>query len=503
MKLPKFGKKEDKKKEESFDNELLEGDFFCQLSYMASIATSGISRSGLFYRAAKLPYTATRPFRRVDFVAKMFNHDYSRACQIVGEKTKDPAIKAFLLRFSGALSSGEDITGFLSREAAILSESYGNTYERKLDLLKKWSDAYVALMLTPALVAVMGVVTMMLGVVSTWFIDGMIVLSIGAAVTGAWFLYKTAPRESKNHSLPIRPKEQEFARNLAKLLFPIGGIAILLLLVMKVNLGFVLMVGAASLLPVGLVAMSDDRKVTKRDSDIASFLRSVGGTMQAIGATAAEAISRIDFRSLGILKEDVSLLHTRLVAGIAPNSCWRGFVEETGSELINRSVTTFWDGITLGGEAQQVGNEASAFAFKISLLRAERSQIASGFTWLAVAMHTILIVLIVFVYNVFLQFSELLKTIMPSKDAIQSSVLSSMPSFGLFGQNAGLIHQLYFMVIVIAFILTFANALSIYSVSGGHWSKIIFYLALTGGISGTIIVIVPSMVGMLFGNMVH
>ena len=501
MKLPKFGKKEDKKKEESFDNELLEGDFFCQLSYMASIATSGISRSGLFYRAAKLPYTATRPFRRVDFVAKMFNHDYSRACQIVGEKAKDPAIKAFLLRFSGALSSGEDITGFLSRESVILSESYGNTYKRKLDLLKKWADGYIALMLTPALVSVMGVVTMMLGVVSSGFMTAMLVLSIGAAIVGAWFLYRTAPREVKNHSLPIRSKEQEFARNLAKLIFPIGGIAILLMLVLKVNLGIMMIVASASLFPIGLVALADDRKVTKRDSDIASFLRSVGGTMQAIGATAAEAISRLDFRSLGILKEDVSLLHTRLVAGINPSACWTGFVEETGSELINRSVTIFCDGISLGGEPQQVGNEASSFALKISLLRAERSQIAAGFTWIAIAMHTVLIVLIVFVYNVFLQFTELLKTIMPSKDAIESSVLSNMPSFGLFGQNAGLMHQLYFMIIVIAFILTIANAISIYAVGGGHPSKIIFYLALTGGISGAIIAVVPSMVSMLFGNM--
>jgi archaellum biogenesis protein FlaJ (TadC family) len=164
-------------------------------------------------------------------------------------------------------------------------------------------------------------------------------------------------------------------------------------------------------------------------------------------------------------------------------------------------VTIFCDGITLGGEPQQVGNEASSFALKISLLRAERSQIAAGFTWIAIAMHTVLIVLIVFVYNVFLQFTVLLKTIMPSSQDIQSSALSSMPTFGLFGQNAGLMHQLYFMIIVIAFILTIANAISIYAVGGGHPSKIIFYLALTGAISGAIIAIVPSMVSMLFGNM--
>jgi len=156
MKLFSFlkNKKNNKKKSEGFDNELLEVDFFCQMAYMAAIATSGISRAGLFFRSAKLPYSATRYFRRVDFVAKMFNHDYAQACRIVGEKTKDSAIKALLLRLSGALASGEDISGFLSRESAILSESYGSGYERRLDTLRKWSDAYVSLILTTALVTV-------------------------------------------------------------------------------------------------------------------------------------------------------------------------------------------------------------------------------------------------------------------------------------------------------------------------------------------------------------
>lgn len=501
MKFPNFKKKETKKKEESFDALLLEVDFFCQLAYMAAIATSGISRSGMFYQAARLPYSATRYFRRVDFVAKMFNHDYSQACRIVGEKTKDPAIKAFLLRFSGALSSGEDITGFLSRESAIVSETYGNSYERRLDLVKKWADGYVALMLVPALISVMGVVTLMLGVVSVTFLASMIVLSIVASIVGAWFLYRTSPREVKNHSFPIRSKEQELARSLAKLLIPIAVIAVMLLFVMKVDLGLMLIVAGVFILPVGLLAMSDDRKVTKRDSDIASFLRSVGGTMQAIGATAAEAISRLDFRSLGILKDDVSLLHTRLVAGISAYACWRSFVEETGSELINRSVTTFWDGITLGGEPQEVGHEASAFALKVSLLRAQRSQISAGFTWLTIAMHSVLSLLIMFVYSVFVSFTEIIERLMPSEGATQSNIPVSIPSFGLFGQDPALLNLFYVFIIIVVFVMIIANSFSIHAVSGGHPMKLVFYVALTGSISGIVILVVPSLVDMLFKSM--
>jgi flagellar protein FlaJ len=421
-------KETDKKKkagEANFDNQLADIDFFSQLAYMASISTSGITRSGLFFYSAKLPYIATKYFRRVDFVAKMFNHDYAQACRIVGEKTKISEIKALLLRLSNALASGEDVSAFLSREAHILSESYTSIYERKIDLLKKWADAYVSLILTSALVTVMSVVTMMIGSVSVAFIISISAITILATIFGAWFLYNTAPRESINHTLPYRSHEQNMVKYLCRILLPLGGFVMLVMLVMKLDLGYMLLAASAFLFPIGFVATTDDKKVTLRDADVSAFLRSLGGTMAAIGATAAEAMGRLDFRSLGILTEDVKLLHTRLEAGVS----------ETGSELVNRTVRIFWDGISLGGDPQKIGNEASAFALKISLLRSQRTQISLGFTWLTIAMHAVLVTLSVFVYQVFLSFSTLVQTIIPanSDTSIQSLGLATSGFFSSGG----------------------------------------------------------------------
>ena len=126
----------------------------------------------------------------------------------------------------------------------------------------------------------------------------------------------------------------------------------------------------------------------------------------------------------------------------------------------------------MGGEPQKVGNEASAFAMKISLLRAQRNQVSLGFTWLTIAMHAVLITLSIFVYEVFLSFSTLVASIAPQaggSDAMQS--MAGMPSSGFFTQNGSEIHLLHFMIILITIILTLANAFSIYAVSGGHPSK--------------------------------
>jgi len=497
-----WSKKKDNKqpKDKSFDPQLLSLDFYSQLVYMSAVSTSGIARDKLIYYAARLPFIAARYFRKIDFVAKMFNHDYPQACRIVGEKTNEPEVKALLLRLSSALSSGEDVAGFLSRESQICSDSYGNNYERRLDLLKKWGDAYVSLIMTTALVTVMSVVSMMVGSVTMTFIISLSAVTIIASFLGAWFLFKTAPREVRNHSLAHRSREQVLAKNLIKIAVPAGLIIIVFLIAMRAGLGSILLVGGIFLFPVGMVAVIDDKKITKRDMEIATFLRSLGGIMQAIGATASEAMGRLEFRSLGSLKEQVGLLYTRILDGISLGNCWDRFVGETGSEQVSRTVRVFWDGINLGGEPQKVGNEASAFAMKIAYLRAQRSQIASGFTWLTIAMHAVLSALSVFIYSIFVTFTNLVNTMMP--DTSSSGELPNLPSFGLFSQSSTYLNLLHFMVITVIMILTIANALSIHFVNGGHNLKVVFYLAITMAISGVVLIFVPQVVSIIFTPMV-
>ena len=482
----------------SVNAELLDTDFFCQLTYMAAIATSGISRSGLFSYASKLPYVSARYFKKVDFVAKAFNRDYSEACNIVGQTTKEPQVKELLLRLSGALSSGEDIATFLERESHIVSESYSNRYERRLDSLTKWSDAYVALIMASAIVTVMAVVTLMLGNATTIFIISLSVLTIIVTICGAWLIYRATPKETKVHSLSCRSKEQDLARHVARLTLPVGGIIIVLMLLMRVNLGWIMLAVGTSLFPLGLISKIDDNKINKRDNDIAGFLRSLGGVSQAIGATVNEAIGRLDFRSMGSLKEHVNLLYTRLLARIDPDLCWDRFVGETGSEQVNRSVRIFWDAVTIGGEPERVGNEASDFAMKVALLRAKRGMIGSGFLWLAVAMHIVLSSLLVFIYQTLITFTNLLQTMSPE---IQTEgLIGNIPVFLTFNSNLEELSLLYFMIIVIIIVLALANAFTAYAIIGGHIYNLSLYLAMTIAISGAALVFVPPIVKMLFSG---
>ncbi len=504
MKWYKFRAKRSKKGSKvskgSVHREFLEMDFFCQLTYMAAIATSGIGRVGLFYRASKLPYVSARYFKKVDFVAKAFNHDYSEACRIVGEVTKEPEAKALLLRLSGALASGEDTATFLERESEVLSESYGNHYQGCLETLSKWTDAYIALVMTSAIVTVVAVVSMMIGSTTIGFIAGITATTILANIGGSWLLNRTSPKEMKTHSLPYRSREQDLARKLIWLTLPLGAVIVLYLLMMKVDLDWLMFAASVSLFPVGIIGIIDDKKIDKRDIEIAGFLRSLGGVSQAIGATATEALGRLDFRSMGSLNKNVSLLYTRLLAGINPNLCWDRFVGETGSEQVNRSVRIFWDGVTLGGEPQRVGNDASSFAMKIALLRAKRRLIANAFAWLAIVMHLVITGLVVFIHESLNTFSGFVESMM-SEQAAMETMPTAISGFGIFSSSSVEQQLLYSMVVVTIIVLTFANAFAIYSTCGGHIFKLSFYLAVTTAISGASLVFIPPMVRMMYAAM--
>lgn len=487
----------DKSKEKS--SEELEMDFFCLLSYMAAIATSGIDRGGLFSYASKLPYISAQYFKKVVFVAKAFNHDYAEACNIVGQATDQAIVKELLLRLSGALSSGENIADFLERESVVFSETYGNSYERKLDSLAKWTDAYIALIMTTAIVTVMAVVTLMIGNATASFIISLSVITIIVTLAGAWFIYSATPKETKVHSLQHRSKEQEIARKLARIILPAGVIAAAGAFLAKAGLGWALIITGVFLLPIGVLAKFDDIKIGKRDADVSGLLRSLGGISQATGVTVNEAMGRLDFRSIGSLQAEVNLLFTRLLARIDPALCWNRFVCETGSEQVNRSVRIFWDAVSLGGEPQRIGNDASNFAMKISLLRAKRSMIGNGFLWLSLTMHVVLCGLLVFIYETMVTFSSLIQKIAPANTSLQFS--PNIPMVALFNSDTNQLGLLYFMIIVIVLVLSFANAFSVYSVHGGHIFNLVLFLSIALEIAGVSILVMPSIVNMLFLKM--
>lgn len=481
----------------SSNNELIGFDILFQLSYMSATAASGIARSQIFEHASRLPLASSPYFVKVLHLCKKMGYDYPVACRLVGESAKNEKVKSLLLRLAASLSSGEPEAEFLAREAQVQADSFGNEYERSLETLKKWTDAYVALIVSASIVVVVAMVSMLIYPVGTGFIMGLLGVMVAVSILGAWIIYRIVPKEIKPLSRPETSRGQRLALTLFKIVTPAALLVSAALAVMGVKAGLVMIAAGAMLLPVGLVSVIDDKKLDKKDGEISTFIRSLGSVATAIGTTVAVALDRIDIRSMGSLAPEIKKLAARLMARIRPDICWREFVSETGSEMVNRSVTMFRDAIDLGGEAEEIGQRSSMLAMKISFLRAKRQLISSTFGWLALAMHGITVAILVFVIEIVGAFGNTVMTTMEEMSLGSAGGLSAS-SMGIFSFNPETMQLLRLLVVPLILLLSGVNAFAPKAADGGHNCKLLYFLGVTLITSGGILLLGPVVASLIF-----
>jgi len=484
------------KKRDSFDKDLLNIDLFSQLTHIAGIATSGLSRDQVFAQACELPYHSATYFRKVRFLVHELNYDYSEACRVVGERAEENVVKELLLRLASSLIAGEPEATFFAREAYVMGETYGNEYERQVESLSKWTDAYMVLIISAATIITIGVVSMVIYPVSPTLIVVLSAVAFFVAGIGSWILYRAAPKEVKTHALPQCSRDQAGARLLLRICAPAAIVTCSLLAALGLDLGWIVLAGGVILFPPGMVIMRDDKRIDRQDGDIGGFLRSLGGVTRAIGSTVTEGLGRLNFRSLGSLQDGVKALHVRLSSGIRPDLCWTRFISETGSELVNRSTQVFWSCVKLGGDPQEVGKASSAFALKISLLRAKRRMVSNSFSWLCITMHGATAALLMLIYQIMFGFTAVFQH-QEVGDATEA--LSSMPFGELF--NGMPLQLLQTLTITLIMVLAVANAIAIKATEGGHNYKFLFYLGIMLAVSGAVLELVPRMGAVLFTDM--
>ena len=398
-----------------------------------------------------------------------------------------------LLRLSSSLISGEPEADFLTREARARADDYENEYNRSLEALKMWTDAYVSLILSAVLVVVIGIVSTMIWKIQTGLIIGMAFISVATTCMGVWLIWLVSPKETMVLHW-AGSKEQKLASRLFKPVLPIAIVVSAFFLLTGQNLGIALLIVAALVFPVGFIMQRDDKKIYKRDDEIGTFLRSLGCVCQALGTTVNSALSRLDLDAINVLRTSVKNLHTRLTAGIRPRLSWRKFIDESGSELTNRSVGMFYDAIEVGGSAGQASQHAAAYATKVAQLRAKRRTISGPFRWLCVTMHAAVVIILVFITEVIVAFGSMVNKAQDTMPTISGApTLSSFSSFNLSG--LALMHQL---VLPLVLIFTVANAIVPVLADGGSTMKIFNNLGVTALISGAAMIMLPMLANSLF-----
>jgi flagellar protein FlaJ len=469
-------------------------ELFYQLTYMSAIASSGMSRNRIFSMAASLPIPPAEYFERIQLLVHKMGYDYTKACNAVGLVVKSETMSSLLLRMGTAFTSGQQERDFLAEESLITGQIYEKEYERDLASLTKWTDAYAAITVSATLIVIINMTSSLIQSMGDALLIGLVLTALFTTGITGWVLSRAAPKETIDLFSEEGPRAQRLALQLRYVTTAATSVVAALLWLWGLAPGWILMICALLLLPLGIFSIMAGAEIDRKDREFGPFLRSLGGMAVSTGTTIGEALSRIDLSSFPALESDLERLRRRLKAAIEPELCWRHFAAETGSKLLGETVKIFNDAVKLGGDPDVVAFQSAEFSSRTILLRAKRKVTAATFTWLTVIMHGVVSALLVLVYEIVRSFTTLMQAATADIDmaAIQSSG-SAMPIFNtpnvaFFGAS----------VLVMLVALAFINAFSISATDGGHKTKLAFYLALMFVLSAACLIFLPSVVeGML------
>jgi archaeal flagellar protein FlaJ len=482
-----------KRSVKSYFEEISSFDLFYQLTYMSATTAAGISRSKAFQLARELPCPPAQYFRSIHEVAENLRYNYPDAVRLVGEQAKSEDTRTFLLRLSDALRSGEPLPGFLAREAEVQSENYANDYARGLESLKKWNDAYSAISVSAALIVIINMVSTMIYNLGTLTMMMMVTVAIAATLGVAWLIFRSGPQETKSVPLAKGSKDQQLARQLALFLTPPLLAVCLGLWFVGLDKGWILIVASLFLFPIGFIAVRFDKQVSQRDAEVASFLRSLGGTATSRGTTLANALASMKLDSFPTLQPVIRMLGLRLKSFGQPKLCWETFGYETGSLLAKQAVGIFYEAVNLGGDPDRSGKLTSMFSMKTALLRAQRQGVAATFSWLVIVMHVVLSGLMIFLLGILGQFAirlnDAMQGLSQGGQAINTFGLQSMFSF-----NTPQVEMLGNVTITMIILLALINAFAIVGSEGSHLIKMTFYLSILLLVSGLCLLGIPPLV---------
>jgi flagellar protein FlaJ len=393
-----------------------------------------------------------------------------------------------------------------------MAEIYSNSYDRDLEALKKWTDGYTALLISTTLIVMVVLLSTMLYPLGNMHLTAfaIITMMLVSGGIGIFVIYDAAPSEMKTHSLATGSKEQEIVKMLCKILLPAGVIVTLALILLKVHLGYILLTAAAFAVPIGIMAVIDDGKITRRDSNYPAFTKTLGSLAGTMGVNPDLAIraSTLDRETAGSLEPLLNTLHKSLSLELNPRLCWEKFIRDSGSELMNRCTRIFNDAVRLGGDPMEIGKIVSASSLAVVLLRMKRKPISANFAGLVILLHAIMVALLIFIIELIISFNNMVTGMFKTSGVIEG-VGGAVSAAGGIGSMAGLaggvgstssaeLTFLYQFTVAAIFVLTISNIIAAKVADGGANCKIFFYGSILTATSGLAMLVVPVLVSRVF-----
>jgi flagellar protein FlaJ len=495
---------------EIVENRRMGANLLFMTTYMASLARANATRPEIFASTAERKEYITSPYiARVNTYVKKWNYSYSESLGFVAERTKNAMLQMMLLRYSTAINSNIPDEDFLTNEINTVKSTYRNQVEQGFELLQKWGDAYVAMLLAGTVIAVTIMISVAIyspvGMEGTLAVSYMVILAISGA--GILLMFQSVPEDQKTHRLAGRSsKEQDTIHAMERIIVPLTVVIGLVLAILGVSAGLIFILIAILIGPLGALAFTDDHNITLRDNDFATFIKTFGAVMGGKATTAVYALRSIDHKSFMALEPLLNSVYSKMNLGLDNRQIWDRFIGESGSDLIYKYLNIYLDTVRLGGPPEPIGKIVGSSMNEQVLLREKREMLSKGFILMLLPMHIVMAAIFIALYRIMVVLTSSVSSMMShfqgsasasggttSAVSIGSAMGGSMNLFTNFPENV-----MGTYVVIIITILTVANIMVAKIVGGGDRYMYYYYIALFCLLTGLMFLVIPAVVNVFF-----
>jgi flagellar protein FlaJ len=486
-------------------------DLLFMNTYMASLALANATRPEIFsYAANRKEYISAKYISKVDTYVKKWNFSYAEGLIIVAERMHNPILQSMLYRYANSIDSGVPDEDFLKNELSTVKSVYRSQIEQGLELLKKWGDAYIAMLLSGTVIAVTMMISVAIyspeGIQSTLNLSYMIILAI--AVFGNVLMFQSVPDDPKSHGLQDRTsKEQQTIRAMERIIVPVAIFAVIALALLGVQAGLIFLLVGILMAPMGVIGYIDDQNISLRDNDFSTFIQSFGAVMGGQGTTAVHALGVIDRKSLTALEPLVNSVYSKMNLGLDDKQTWGKFIGESGSNLIYKYLNIYLDTVSLGGPPEPIGTLVGSSVLEQTLLRDKKDMHARSFIVLLIPMHIAMAGIFVALFRIMVVLTGSVTSMM---EQFQATAASSGGASG-GGVSAGAVlggglnmfsnfpeDIMFGFVVNTMIIITASNIIAARVVGGGDRYMYYFYTAIFCSLTGLVLLVAPVAVGLFF-----
>lgn len=437
------------------------------ITHLGVLSTSQLPRKELLKRVASneaYEYLA----EETDKIYMLMNDwglSLAQACRFIARRTPSELYADFLDRFAHALDAGENLETFLKTEQKVVMNDFDSMYKAALHSIDLVKETFVSMVMALVFLASFAIIMPILtGMDATLLMVGTIFIFAGTETLLVYFAKMKVPKDKIWHTLPIETQ----ADRAIKISFPIS---LLVCMIVSIPVIFILdfpvtislSIILTPLILTGQIASRAENRIKRKDSNFASFIRSLGSSAGARGGSINESLRQLTYHDFGPLTKDVTELYKRISTRIDKMKSWNYFAAGTGSNLIERFGNIFAEGTHIGGKPEVIGEIISDNFMHIVSLRKLRYNSSTSLVGIIYGLTAG----IAFTLFIALSVVGLMNSIFTAADIPENMDIGLY--LGSSGMDVALVTTLLMVLLVFHSMI---SALLIRIVDGGHFFNI-------------------------------